>query len=130
MASKRALAQSAGVVMMQPIPDTSPGDPGIAGARPSTIRVLSAADHDLFQRAFAAAAKGDWAGALALGDQGKDTTARQLLQWRYALDRNSGAKFADIDAVMKFAAGLAAQGHASGARRGGDHSRSVRRRPA
>ncbi len=101
---ERALAQSAGVVMMQPIPDSAPGDPGIAGARPSTIRVLSPADHDLFQRALAAAAKGDWAGALTLGDQGKDTTARQLLQWRYALDRNSGAKFADIDAVMKFAA--------------------------
>ena len=30
--------------------------------------------------------------------------ARQLLQWRYALDRNSGAKFADIDAVLKMAA--------------------------
>ena len=99
-----ALAQSAGVVMMQPIPDSTAGDAGIAAARPSTIRVLSPADHDLFQRAFAAAAKGDWTGALALGDQGKDTTARQLLQWRYALDSKSGAKFTDIDAVMKFAA--------------------------
>jgi soluble lytic murein transglycosylase len=99
-----ALAQSAGVAMTPPIADSNPADPGIAGARPSTIRVLSAADHALFQRAFAAAAKGDWKGALALGDQGKDTAARQLLQWRYALDRNSGAKFADIDAVMKIAA--------------------------
>ena len=105
-----ALAQSAGVVMMQPIPDVTAGAPAIAGARPSTIRVLSPADHDLFQRALAAAAKGDWAGALALGDQGKDTTARQLLQWRYALDKNSGAKFADIDAVMKFAAGWPLKG--------------------
>jgi soluble lytic murein transglycosylase len=110
LASTLALAQSAGVVMMQPIPDSAAGGPGIAGARPSTIRVLSPADHDLFQRAFAAAAKGDWAGALALGDQGKDTTARQLLQWRYALDSKSGAKFADIDAVMKFAAGWPRKG--------------------
>ncbi len=99
-----AVAQSAGVVMMQPIPDTIAADPGIEGARPSTIRVLSPTDHDLFQRALALAAKGDWSKALALGDQGKDTTARQLLQWRYALDRNSGAKFSEIDAVMKFAA--------------------------
>jgi soluble lytic murein transglycosylase len=99
-----ALAQSAGVTMTPPIADSNPADPGIAGARPSTIKVLSAADHVLFQRAFAAAAKGDWKGALALGDQGKETTARQLLQWRYALDRNSNAKFADIDAVMKIAA--------------------------
>jgi soluble lytic murein transglycosylase len=77
------------------------GDPN---ARPSTIKVLSPSDHDLFQRAFASGAKEDWANALALGDQAKDTTARQLLQWRYALDSKSGAKFADIDAVMKYAA--------------------------
>jgi len=88
--------------MMPAAPESS--DPGLKGARPSTVRVLSASDHDLFIRAFAAAAKGDWATALALGNQGSDTTARQLLQWRYALDRNSGAKFADIDAIMKTAA--------------------------
>ncbi len=75
----------------------------VAGARPSTIRVLSAADHALFQRAFAAAAKGDWANALTLGNQGADTTARQLLQWRYALDQGSNAKFAEIDAMRKIA---------------------------
>ncbi len=94
---------SASVAMTPPAPAGNPVDPGIAGARPSSIRVLSATDHALFQKAFALAAKGDWKDALALGDQGKDTTARQLLQWRYALDRNSGAKFTDIDAVMKFA---------------------------
>jgi soluble lytic murein transglycosylase len=92
------------VVMSAPIPDSNPADPGLTGSRPISIRVLSAADHALFQRAFAQAAKGDWAAALALGNQGTDTTARQLLQWRYALDRNSGAKFADIDAMMKVAA--------------------------
>ena len=43
---------------------------GDAGARPSTIRVLSAADHDLFVRAFAAAARGDWAGAPGAGQPG------------------------------------------------------------
>jgi soluble lytic murein transglycosylase len=77
---------------------------GLPQARPSTAKVLSAGDHDLFLRAFAAGAKGDWAGAMALGNQGTDTTARQLLQWRYTLDRNSGATFADIDAMMKIAA--------------------------
>jgi soluble lytic murein transglycosylase len=41
---------------------------------------------------------------MALGNQGQDTTARQLLQWRYALDRNSGASFAEIDAALKMAA--------------------------
>ena len=42
--------------------------------------------------------------AIALGDQGQDTVARQLLQWRYALDENSGAKFADVDAALRMAA--------------------------
>ena len=47
---------------------------------------------------------------MALGNQGQDTTARQLLQWRYALDRDSGAKFADVDAVLKMASGWPLRG--------------------
>ncbi len=77
---------------------------GPVNARPVGIRVLSESDHLIFTRAFAAATEGDWAKALALGDQGRDSIARQLLQWRYVLDRNSGAKFADIDAVLKMGA--------------------------
>jgi soluble lytic murein transglycosylase len=76
-----------------------------AAMRAGNIHVLSAADHDIFVRAFAAAARSDWVNAMAIGNQGQDTTARQLLQWRYALDRNSGAKFADIDAALKMAMG-------------------------
>ena len=76
--------------------------------RAANIHVLSPADHDIFTRAFAAAAEGDWANALALGNQGQDSVARQLLQWRYAMDRNSGAKFADIDAVHRHGGELAA----------------------
>ena len=72
---------------------------------PANIHVLSSADHDLFLRAFAAAARSDWVNAMSLGNQGQDATARQLLQWRYALDRDSGAKFADVDAALKMAAG-------------------------
>jgi soluble lytic murein transglycosylase len=74
-------------------------------ARTGNIHILSAADHDIFTRAFAAAAKSDWVSAIALGDQGQDAIARQLLQWRYALDENSGARFADVDAALKMAAG-------------------------
>src|SRR5579863_2470106 len=73
--------------------------------RAGNIHVLSPADHDLFLRAFAAAARSDWVNAMALGNQGQDTAARQLLQWRYALDRDSGAKFADVDAALKMATG-------------------------
>ncbi len=97
-----ALGQRAPAAKPRPAPAAA--DTGVPGPRPSTVRVLSAADHALYQRAFAAAAKGDWANAMALGNQGADTTARQLLQWRYVLDRNSGAKFADIDAMTKTAA--------------------------
>ena len=79
-------------------PTAAPIQPG------SSIHVLSAGDHDIFLRAFSAASRSDWVSAIALGNQGQDTTARQLLQWRYALDRNSGANFADIDAALKMAA--------------------------
>ena len=77
---------------------------GQEAVHPAAIHVLSPADHDLYTRAFAAAAKGDWNNALILGNQGQDGVARQLLQWRYALDQNSGARFADIDAAIKMAA--------------------------
>jgi soluble lytic murein transglycosylase len=91
-----ALALNADMLAAQP-----GADPALF--RPSNIHVLSPADHDLYVRAFAAAAKGDWTNALTLGNQGQDAVARQLLQWRYALDRNSGAKFAEIDAALKMA---------------------------
>lgn len=83
---------------------------GTVAARPAGVHVLSPGDHEIFMRAFAAAAEGDWAKALSIGNQGQDTVARQLLQWRYALDRNSGAKFADIDAVIKMATNWPSRG--------------------
>jgi soluble lytic murein transglycosylase len=62
---------------------------------------LPAADHDLFVRAFDAASRGDWVAARSLASQGQNPLPRRLLEWRYALDRNSGATFAEIDAVIK-----------------------------
>src|ERR1700744_2892906 len=67
-------------VAMPPNPDSASD-----AVRPSSLHILSASDHDLFIRAFAAAAKSDWVTALALGNQGQDAVARQLLQWRYSL---------------------------------------------
>ena len=93
--------RSGDVVIMQPIPDGSTDAGGLPGPRPSRIRVLSAADHDLFVRAFEAAGRGDWTGARALAAQGQSPVAKRLLEWRYALDRNSGASFAEIDAAIK-----------------------------
>jgi len=94
------LSRSGDVVMMQPIADGT-SDGAIPGARPSRLHYLTPPEHDLFARAFAAADKGDWQGARALAAQGQNRTARRLLEWRYAMDRNSGATFADIDAVIR-----------------------------
>jgi len=97
----QGLTRQGDVVTMQPIPDGS-SDAGVRpGSRPSRLRYLSAADHDLFVRAFEMADRGDWTGARSLAAQGQNPMARQLLEWRYALDKNSGATFAEIDAVMK-----------------------------
>src|SRR5262245_61425167 len=73
----------------------------LPGPRPSRIRVLTAADRDLFVRAFDAAGRGDWIAARGLAAQGQNSVARRLLEWRYALDKNSGATFAEIDALIK-----------------------------
>ena len=99
---RTADAQTAGTVVMQPLPASDTMQP-IGPGRPANIHVLSPADHNLFVQAFAAAAKADWNQALTLGAQGQDGLARQLLQWRYALDKNSGATFAQIDAAVKMA---------------------------
>ena len=98
----------------QPLPAVPPGPPlrgsdvvmvpdtnTDGGTRQGRIRVLSATDHELFLRAFDAASRGDWIAARNLASQGQNSLARRLLEWRYALDKNSGATFAEIDAVIK-----------------------------
>jgi soluble lytic murein transglycosylase len=86
------------VVMMQPIPTAARRR--AAGPHPSRLRVLSAPDHDLFVRAFEAAARGDGR-RRASGGQSQNVQRRRLLEWRYALDSDSGASFAEIDAAIK-----------------------------
>ena len=93
-------AQNQGeVLMMQPLPAGAAGTTTAEGPRPSRLRLLP--DHDLFIRAFDAAARGDWVAARSLASQGQSPLARRLLEWRYALDKNSGATFAEIDAVIR-----------------------------
>lgn len=101
----------AGAQTLPAVPAAAPGSGGDAvtiidastdgGVRQGRIRVLSATDHDLFLRAFEAASRGDWVAARNLASQGQNSLARKLVEWRYALDRNSGATFAEIDAVIK-----------------------------
>lgn len=99
------LVRQGNVVMMQPISDTQSdaekGPPASSELRPSSARSLSAADHDIYTRAFAAADRGDWTGARGLAAQGHDATARRIVEWRYVTDRNSGASFGEINAFIK-----------------------------
>lgn len=97
------LTLSNGVIMMQPITDQF-SDSGFSPdreRRPSPVHVLSATDHDIYTRAFDAADRGDWTAARGLASQGHDAMASRLIQWRYVLDKNSGATFADVDGFAR-----------------------------
>ncbi len=98
------LIRSGNVVMMAPIADTEEAGAGpVTGGerRLGLVHVLGTADHDLYQQAFDAADRGDWIAARGLADQGHDPIARLLIQWRYLLDRNSGASFGEISEFLK-----------------------------
>lgn len=97
------LTQLGNVIMMQPIPDGST-DEGVKPdreRRPSPVHSLSGPDHDIFTRAFDAADRGDWIAARGLADQGRNDFAKRLIAWRYVMDKNSGASFAEIDAFLR-----------------------------
>ena len=70
-----------------------------APPKPSTLRLLTANDRDIYSRAYATAERGDWIGARALAGVGSNPLPRQLLEWR--LCRAGSASFAEIDAVLK-----------------------------
>ncbi|MDB5733637.1 MAG: Lytic transglycosylase catalytic [Alphaproteobacteria bacterium] len=89
------------VVMMPPVMDATGGGAGASTVRPSRLHYLTIPEHDLFSRAFEAAGRGDWVAARSIAAQGQNLVARRLLEWRYALDKNSGATFAEIDAVIR-----------------------------
>ncbi len=72
-----------------------------AAQRTSTIHYLSDDDRALYKRAFDAAGRKDWPAAQALAIQGHDATARRIIQWRYLLDPDSHAGFAEIDGFLK-----------------------------
>ncbi|HEX3672947.1 MAG TPA: lytic transglycosylase domain-containing protein [Rhizomicrobium sp.] len=96
------LVQQGSVVMMHPIQDSEAGGPQISGERRnSLVKILSASDHELFLEAFSAADRGDWIAARGFADQGHDPTAKRLVQFRYLIDRNSGASFGEIAGFLK-----------------------------
>ncbi|MDE3115163.1 MAG: lytic transglycosylase domain-containing protein [Pseudomonadota bacterium] len=102
------LTQQGGVIMMQPITDSDSAESGSETAplparerRPGTVRVLSAADHSLYTKAFDAADHGDWTAARGLADQGHDPIAQRIVTWRYLTDRNGGASFDQISRFLR-----------------------------
>jgi soluble lytic murein transglycosylase len=86
-----------GVRAMSPIPDYPMG-PRIRGR--AGPQFLSTSDHVLFTRADDAAIHLDWGAARALAAQGQDRIARDIMEWRYALDDHGNASFENIVAVI------------------------------
>jgi soluble lytic murein transglycosylase len=99
------LIRQNGVIMMAPISDSDAGGPPelqVTGERRTAlVRFLPAADHDTLVRAFEAADHGDWTSARGLADQCHDLVGRKVLEWRYLIDKNSGAAFAEISQFLK-----------------------------
>jgi len=99
------LIRQGGVVMMQPLSDSDqrPAGATIFGGerRTALIGFLSASDHQIYSRAVDAAMRGDWTGARGLADQGRDPTARRIIEWSYLLDKNSGATFEHIGQFVR-----------------------------
>lgn len=98
----QGLSEKNGVIMMEPIYDGAPPEP-VEGFeyKPSKIPELTKADHDIYTRALEATRRGDWTAARGLAAQGHSPAARKLVEWRYLLDKNSGAPFSEIDAFLK-----------------------------
>jgi soluble lytic murein transglycosylase len=98
------LVRQGGTVMMQPIPDSdeASGPLYLGGGerRVGLAHFLSAGDHDLYSRALEAGDHGDWTAARGLAAQGHDPIAPKLIQWRYLLDKNSGASFGEISSFL------------------------------
>ena len=103
------VSQSGGVMTMQPI-DSGTNTAATHGEsvpastperRASGTHALSAADLDLYSKSFTAGNRGDWTAARGLADQGHDRVARLLITWRYLLDPNSGASFAEISSFLR-----------------------------
>jgi soluble lytic murein transglycosylase len=69
--------------------------------RAGFARLLSPADHTLYLQAYWATEHNDWNTALSLAARGRDPTARRFIEWRYLLDKNSGAPFDRIAAFLR-----------------------------
>jgi soluble lytic murein transglycosylase len=94
------LLQKGNTITMAPIADSNAGVAIGTERRPGLTRALTLADRNLLLRGFEAAEHSDWTAARALAAQMRDPMGRRLIDWRYLMDRNSGASFAEIAAFL------------------------------
>jgi soluble lytic murein transglycosylase len=99
------LVRQGAVVMMQPIAESDTGAPAesVFGGerRTPAVRNLTAADHDAFDRAAAAALRGNWAEARSSAVQARDPVVPRLVEWAYVSQKNSGVAFSEIAQFLK-----------------------------
>jgi soluble lytic murein transglycosylase len=99
------LVRQGGVVSMQPIRESDTGAPAqsVFGGerRTPAVRSLTLADHDIFDRAVAAALRGSWLEARTTAAQARDPIIPRLLEWAYVSQKNSGVSFSEIAQFLK-----------------------------
>jgi soluble lytic murein transglycosylase len=98
------LVRQGGVVMMQPIsePDTGAAAQVFGGERRTpAVRTLTPADHDVFERAAAAALAGNWLEARTFAVQARSPAIPRLIEWAYVSQKNSGASFGEIAQFLR-----------------------------
>jgi soluble lytic murein transglycosylase len=82
-------------------PVASASDPGAPANAPGPgARVLSATDQVVLEEAHRAADRKDWSTARSFASRASDQVAARVIEWRYLLDENSGASFADLSTFL------------------------------
>ena len=98
-ASRAAVSNATGmpdVRLMIPRPDPAPSQSTVHEAQ----RQTPTADALLLQQALGAAAQDDWSRALSLSEQSSRRVVKDIIEWRYVLDENSGASFDAINGFL------------------------------
>src|SRR2546423_8866460 len=78
-----------GARLTPPIADPAPSQSTIRSAD----HVAPSADALLLQQALSAASRDEWSRALSLSEQAMHRVVKDVIEWRYVLDENSGAGF-------------------------------------
>lgn len=85
-----------GARITPPVADPAPSQSTIHPAD----HVLASADALLLQQALSAASRDEWSRALSLSEQAMHRVVKDVIEWRYVLDENSGAGFDAINGFL------------------------------